>query len=298
MESKIHPIEYSYFETRRMISGLLTRYPFIGLTAMGRSVAGRELSAIMIGTGEDYSVLLSGTDPAFRLGTLALLMFAEELCESIMTGRDFCGINIRKAMFRRGVILIPTLNPDGTEIAQRGETGCGYMSGKISGMCDGEYSKWRANLRGVQLNGNFKGNFEAQPYAGQPFRAETPNFRGFYGYRAESEPETVALADFLHKKPTRNFLEISAPGNSILYSGSGSASSGSAKMAEVMASVTGFSVTPPIGSRQPEICDYYAREFGRPGFCVKLGEKQIPQVSQLDTWYAHIREMLVLFSLF
>lgn len=299
MESKIHPIEYSSFEIKKIIADLRGRYPFSEWTPIGKTVAGRDIPALIIGTGTDYTVLQSGADPAFRLGTLLLLRFAEELCQSVITGRELCGVNIRKAMFRRGVIILPTLNPDGVEIAQRGEIGCGYMSGKISQMCGGEYSKWRANLRGVELAGNFKGNFEQLTQRDTGFEnSGQPNFCGFYGYRPESEPETVALANLIHKKPTRGFLELAAPGNSVWYGGGETPPPGSAKMAQVLASVAGFSVTPPVGRSGAEICDYYARETGQPGFCVKLGEKQnIPQVSGLNSWYARLREALVLFSL-
>lgn len=297
MESTIHPMEHSYFEIKKIIANLRGRYPFAEWIPIGKTVAGRDIPALIIGTGTDYTVLQSGADPAFRLGTLLLLRFTEELCQCVINGRELCGVNIRKAMFRRGVIILPVLNPDGAEIAQRGETGCGYMSGKISQMCKGEYSKWRANLRGVELAGNFKGNFEQLNNAADQ-NSRQPGYCGFYGYRAESEPETVALAGLIHKKPTRGFLELSATGNSVWYGGGATPPPGSAKMAQVLAAVTGFSVTPPVGRPQTEICDYYARETGQPGFSLKLGEGRVlPQVSGLDGWYARLREALVLFSL-
>lgn len=293
MESKIHPVEHSYFEQKKIMTQLRALYPFMEVQTVGKTAAGREIKALFIGQGEDYTVLLSGANAGFRLGPLLLLRFAEELCNSMLTGREFCGINIRKAIFRRGVLLIPNLNPDGAEIALRGAMGCGYLSEKISEMCNGEYSKWRANLRGVELFGNFKGNFEAL----QNKAKSKPAASGFYGYRAESEPETVSLIHLLNQTPTRAFLEIAAPGETVLYTGSESNANGSSRMAEVLAGVSGFTVTPPLGRPKTEICDYFATHSGQPGFCVKIGNETIPQVSQLESWYFRLREMLVLFAL-
>lgn len=293
MESKIHPVEHSYFEQKKIMNQLHTLYPFMEIQTIGKTAAGREIKAIFVGQGEDYTVLLGGANAGFRLGTLLLLRFAEELCESMLTGHEFCGINIRKAIFRRGVLLIPNLNPDGAEIALRGEMGCGYLSGKISEMCAGEYSKWKANLRGVELFGNFKGNFETL----QKSAKSKPSASGFYGYRPESEPETASLIHLLNQIPARAFLELESPGKTILYTGSESNANGSNRMAEVLANISGFTVTPPLGRPKTEICDYFATQTGQPGFCLKIGQENIPQVSQLENWYFRLRETLLLFAL-
>lgn len=298
MESKIHPVEHSYFEIKRLISTLIARYPFINLSTIGRSVAGRDIPALTIGSGTEYTLFVGGDDPLCRISTLILCMFAEELCDKILSGEELCRLNIRKAMFGRGVILVPLLNPDGAEIALRGEMGCGYMAGKISRLCDGDFSNWHANLRGVEIVRNFPFSFNTRKEEERKNRITGPKSQGFSGYKPESEPETVALTELCRTRGIRQMICLSAFGQTVSYSGSPTVPEHSVKMAEVMAAVSSFSIQPPIAKPGIEINDWFTGEFVKPGLCVRVGTESIPPVSELHYWYGRVRELLTLSALF
>ena len=103
MESKIHGIDYSYFEIKRLIALITRKYPFVGVESIGKSVAGRDIQVLSLGSTSDFTLFVTGDDPAFRIATLILLQFIAELSEKILVGDEMCGINIRKAMFGRGI---------------------------------------------------------------------------------------------------------------------------------------------------------------------------------------------------
>lgn len=298
MESMIHGAEHSYFEVRRLISSLAANYPFLNLVTVGKSAAGRDIWALILGESSDFTLFLAGDDPTCRVTTLMLLKFMKELCEKILSGEQMCGINIRKAMFGRGIAILPLLNPDGYEIAGRGEKGCGHLAARIGKLCSNDYSKWESNLRGVELKRNFFPGFEARKSEESKNGICCPRYAGFSGYRPESEPETSALAEFCRAKEPRQLVHLTAHGQTVLYSGIPTVPKRSAKMAEVMAAVSGFTVTPPIALTETLLCDWFTYEFGRPGLTVKIGAGSAPPCTELTYWYARMRELLTLSCLF
>lgn len=298
MESKIHPIEHSYFEFKRVLSRLGAEYPFISITSAGKSVAGRDIPIITIGSGEEYTLFVSGDDPLCRITPLILLCFAEELCQKILSGDQMCGINMRKAMYGRGIIIMPLLNPDGYEIIQRGDLGCGYLRGKLGKLCGDDFSNWRANLRGVKVVNNLPFGYEERRDDERKTHAFTPSSKGFCGYRAESEPETIALTELCRKKSVRQLISLSSYGATISYSGGAVVPKRSLKMAEVMAAVSSFTVTPPIAKNFFEINDWFTYEFKKPGLGIRIGVDGVPTVRELNYWYSRIKEMLTLSCLF
>lgn len=298
MESKIHGIEHSYFEVKRLISHIAAKYPFVGVSSIGKSVAGREIPLLSLGERSDFTLYVTGDDPSCRITTLILLKFISELCEKISSGEQMCGIKLRKAMFGRGIAILPLLNPDGYEISLRRENGCGQMAPKISKLCGGDFSKWRANLRGVEISHNFFPGFEQRRKEEVLKQVSGPRFEGFSGYKPESEPETVALADFCRSKKIRQLINLSAPGQTVTYGSKNTVPPRSTKMAEIMAAVTSFTITPPISNVDFCLGDWFTYEFCEPALAVKMGIESAPPVSELTYWYARLRELLTLSFLF
>ena len=298
MENKIYGIEHSYFEIKRLISNIVAKYPFVGSNSIGKSVMGRDIPLLTLGTTGDFTLFVTGDDPSCRITTLILLNFISELSEKISAGEQMCGINIRKAMFGRGIAILPLINPDGFEIASRGEKGCGGMANKIHRLCGGDFSKWRANLRGVEISRNFFPEFEQRRCIEREKNICGPRFEGFSGYRPESEPETLALVDFCRNKNVRQIIHLSAQGQTIMYSGAELVPPRSVKMAEVMSAVTSFTITPPLIKKDFTLGDWFTYEFKKPAITVKIGAGSVPPVEELTYWYARIRELLTLSCLF
>ncbi len=298
MDSKIYGVEHSYFELKRAMNSIVSRYPFVSMESIGRSVAGREIPALILGSGEEYTLFVTGDDPSCRITGLILLRFIEEVAYSTLRGSELCGINIRKAMFGKGIIILPILNPDGTEIALRGEMGCGYMAGKISKMCRGDFEGWRANLRGVELKKNLAYNFSDLAAEERERGCYFPSKCGFSGYKRDSEPESLALMELCSRESIKSFIWLTAFGETVSYSGKPSTPKGSDKLAEVMAAVSGYKTRPPIANTELQLSDRFTHQFLKPGIAVKVGSTYLPPVRELDYHYARVREMLTLAAIY
>ena len=149
---------------------------------IGKSVLGRDLYAVKIGNG--YPV--------------GLVQYA-------MHGREFITAKLALAQFARGVYkgsvwFVPLVNPDGALLSQTGidsvtdTTKQKYLL-TINGSTD--FSLWKANARGVDLNVNFPAKW------GQGAKnVFVPSAENYVGEKPFSEPETVALRAFtLNVKP-------------------------------------------------------------------------------------------------
>lgn len=298
MESRIHPIEHSYFEIRQIISDLIARYPFLSKKCIGRSVAGRDINAFYIGGGNDRVIFLGGDDPEYRITTLLILKFMEELCYCILKGKDLCGVNIRKALFGRELIFIPCLNPDGAEISLRGKAGCGNMAEKIEKLCKGRFDIWKSNLRGVEISKNFPLGFEERLALAKADGIDGPAPYGFTGYKEISEPETLALTELCRTKKIKHIIHLTGVGERVAYSATEKVLPHSEKMAEIIAAVSGYTITPPIGMSDTYIADWFCSEFFSPAISLKIGKEKIPNVKEVYKEYSKLKEALTLSAVF
>ncbi len=140
--------------------------------AYGRSVEGRPLFAVRVGTGPIPLVLTAA-----------------------IHGLEFVGVRVALEVLRRGPLpdatlwVVPVANPDAYARVWRTDG-------------DGPVGALRKNARGVDLNRNFPLPWNARParlaVAGSP-EPDAPTYRG---EAPLSEPESRALADLLrHVRP-------------------------------------------------------------------------------------------------
>lgn len=103
------------------------------------------------------------------------------------------------------ISVIPLLNPDGADLCINGLKNIKEKDrGKLLAINGGgkDFSLFKANARGVDLNNNFDADFENK------FSNKTqPSAQGYYGEKPFSEPETSALRDWTKK--LNPFLTIS-----------------------------------------------------------------------------------------
>ncbi len=151
---------------------------------IGKSFLGRELYAVKLGEGSPVGIV-----------------------QYAIHGREFITAELAFAQYRRGIYqgsvwLLPLVNPDGALLSQRGLDGVGdaEIRERLLAWNGGseDFSLWKANARGVDLNVNFPARWGKGARNTQTAGAE--NYIGEYPF---SENETQALRDFtLEIKPS------------------------------------------------------------------------------------------------
>lgn len=113
-----------------------------------------------------------------------------------------CGIN--------NIAVVPSVNPDGMIIVERGANFGGYE--RLKTLCGGDFSQWKANANAVDLNVNFDAKFGCG--AKNVF---TPSQSDYVGPAPFSEPETRSLRDYTLSLSPSLTLSLHAAGREVYW---------------------------------------------------------------------------------
>lgn len=181
---KVSPYRYRpYKDLSEFLRGLYLNYPHItNLSSLGQSVEFRQIWSLEISNKPNQSEpeepkirFVAGIHGNAPVGTELLLTLAEFLCMNYKKNAA-----VTKLIDRTRIVIVPSLNPDGREIAQ--ERGCTSNIG-------------RTNAHGRDLDTDFTSNYSR--------------------YSGTREPETKAIIDNLILK--RDFsLSVALDGGSLL----------------------------------------------------------------------------------
>lgn len=296
MERKILSKEYTYFERKLIIDELCEQYKFIRKITIGKSCAGRDIVALKIGSSTQYCLMTAAFHGSERITSTVLLMFIEELASAIKNEGLISGLKMPRALKERGVIFVPCINPDGCEISLLGKSACGPQANFISRLCNNDFSKWNSNFRGVDINHNFDAGWEALRELEKSEGILGPRYSQFGGFTPESEPETRALTKLCRTSKIRHVLALHSQGEVIYWSYGKNRPARSEKMAEIMATSSGYSLDVPNAlATGGGFKDWFIKEFNRPGFTVEIGKGKNPlPATNAENLYLKIREMLTL----
>lgn len=111
------PADYAL--TQRSMAAITAKYPFVCKVPLGRSPQGRQIDTLMLccpGKRQSGRVLLTAAENGQDwVTTLVLLRFCEEVCFCLQNGLSMVGVDVRRALVGRTVLMIPQIHPDGVE---------------------------------------------------------------------------------------------------------------------------------------------------------------------------------------
>ena len=109
-------INYSYEVLQNNIATLKAVYPFLQTEIIGKSVLGKDIVAIKLGTGQK-EVFYSAAFHANEWITAPLLMkFIEDFCISYINGSNIYGYNAENIFNNVSIYIVPMVNPDGVDL--------------------------------------------------------------------------------------------------------------------------------------------------------------------------------------
>lgn len=288
----VRPCKFDYSENRNLIYKLRKAYPFAEFSVIGRSLAGRAIFSLSVGTGETKVLYLGGINGQEWLTSLVLFRFFERLCEAYNTNGTICALKMPSCLEGRKITIVPCVNPDGIEIAQYGASSANAYSYAVENISHGLYSEWNANARGVDLARNFDFDWEKLRENG----VTCPAPQGFGGTMPESEPETKAVMKLCRASDFHHAFDLRACGEEIYWSDNNISRKQSLMMAKVLRSASGYAlvsdegITPVTG-----FTNRFVDEMHRPAFSMLIGSGKNPlPVSILDPVYEQLEEALVL----
>ena len=143
-----------------LITALCGLHPSVSRRVIGKSLCGRSIDLLQLGAGDDPVLLCGAFHGMEWLTSLLLLRFTSQMAAALETGSLISDIKLGDFLRRRGVTVIPCVNPDGVEISLHGSAAAGEYRELVHNVSCGDTSRWQANAwRG--LNHNFNAGWEA-----------------------------------------------------------------------------------------------------------------------------------------
>lgn len=275
---------------------LKKRYHFLKHGVIGESRCGRPLEAFALGNEEDCVLYCGAFHGMEWLTSLLLYRYLDSVCAAADRGGCVAQIKITRFLKRRGLVVVPCVNPDGVEISVHGAQTAGTFANLVTHVSGGKTARWQANAAGVDINHNFDAGWELLHQAEQKAGISSPAPTRFGGERPESEPETQALTRFCRNNHIHHAVAFHSQGEEIYWHFGENTPPSADTMATVMARSSGYKKSSPEGlAVGGGFKDWFITEFSRPAFTVEIGKGRNPlPASDLLPIYNKIEEMLTL----
>ena len=283
--------------TREAITGgLLLKYPFLTRETIGESLCSRPVDLLTIGNRSRCVLFAAAFHGMEWITSLIMLKFLDTLCSAVKDSEMLCGISPAALLNRRGLAVIPCVNPDGVEIQIHGSEAAGKYRTLVEKACSGDTFHWQANARGVDINHNFDADWDRLHELENANGIDSPAPTRYGGNYPESEPESRAVASYCRTGHISHALALHSQGEEIYWSYGDYHSDEALRIARAMSEVSGYSIAEPSGlAVGGGFKDWFEQKFRRPAFTVEIGRGTNPlPLSEMDNIYSKIKELLVL----
>ena len=283
---------YDYALLSEDLAGLLEAHANLDVRSIGVSVAGRPIPALRIGDGP-VRIHYNGSFHANEWITSLLLMkFAEDCLTAVNTKTGIFAEEM-KAIFRRATMwIVPMVNPDGVNMAIHGAAAvpAPYRSLVLPDGGEPDFTQWKANVRGVDLNDQFPAHWEEERIR----RGITaPGPRDYGGEAPLTEPEARAMAAFTREMDFHMVFAFHTQGEEIYWNYRGFEPDHAETLAVRLASAAGYKAV-RLTDSDAGYKDWFIQEFRRPGFTVEVGRGANPlPLRQFNAIYRRLAKLML-----
>ncbi|AGK95929.1 M14 family metallopeptidase [Clostridium pasteurianum] len=295
-------INYTYDILDSDLRGLKARYPFITIGSAGKSVLGRELYYVKLGTGPN-EVFYNGSHHALEWITTPLLTkFIENFSKAYVDGTNIRGYSPRDIWNRSSIYIMPMVNPDGVDLVLNGLSRSNPYYNELIRWNKGstDFSQnWEANNHGVDLNHNYNALWQLSKDAEASYGVFGPGPTRYSGPSPESEPETKAVVSFTRSHNFRLVIAYHSQGEVIYWQFSNLTPPESLPIGNQFSNVSGYALAETSGiTSYSGYKDWFIQDFRRPGYTIEVGRGRNPlPISQFNEIYNDNEELLLLASI-
>ncbi|MCM3576482.1 S-layer homology domain-containing protein [Mesobacillus subterraneus] len=278
---------YSYEDVSNEIKRLKGTFPdLVDYHSLGKTAYQREVWAVKLGKGQ-RTVFLNGSHHAREWITTQLIMkMIEEYANAYQKNSLVGKYNARDILDEYTIWFVPMVNPDGVTLQQRGLSAFPKeVHSKLIGMNEGsrEFTRWKANANGVDLNRQYPAKWE------NPSEASKPSWAGYKGQKPFQEKEVQYIRDFTYKIKPDITTAYHTSGEMIFWYFYNKQKARDYKLVKELSNITGYRIigtdVKPSGRGYT---DWFIQEFNKPGFTPELssyvGNRHVPQSNFPKIW--------------
>lgn len=177
--------------------------------------------------------------------------------------------------------FIPMINPDGVELCINGIQSVVQESHKkflleINNSSE-DFSLWKANAKGVDLNNNFNVDWDKFK------KAKTPSSQGYIGLYPESEIETKSLINFTKKISPFLTINYHCKGEEIYYQYFQKETKRDKKIAQLFSKSTGYKIKNVQKTSSGGYKDWCIKNLKIPSLTIEIGNENLSHPLPLST---------------
>jgi g-D-glutamyl-meso-diaminopimelate peptidase len=274
---------YTYAILIDELNRLSEVYPFIRRRDIGSSVMGKPIPAVEIGIGPKR-VHANGSFHANEWITTPIIMrFLNDYLLALTNNSTIRGLLMEPYYRNATLSLVPMVNPDGVDLVINGPPEEEPYRSQVIEINGGnlDFSGWKANIRGVDLNDQFPANWDIEAAR----REQEPSPRDYPGPSPLSEPEAQAMAELTRSSDFARVLAFHTQGEEIYWGYEGFEPPESETIVNEFARVSGYTPVRYVDSHAG-FKDWFIQEWRRPGFTIELGSGVNPlPLSQFEEIY-------------
>lgn len=293
-------IEIPTDETRRKeISFVTSNFDFVKCKKIGKSVLNRNLISLSVGCEKNQVLWLGAFHGMEWITGVIILKFFKNLCYHIKNDEKIFGVDIKKSLQERGLMVVPFVNPDGIEISISGSEAAENYKSLAEKFEKNSDKFWQANARGVDLNHNYNAGWDLLKKMEISNGITSPASTRFGGEFPESEPETQAIVNLCRKFNFEYAVAFHSQGEEIYWNFGEKIPKNSRHIANKLALSSEYNLSEPEGlAVGGGFKDWFITEFNKPAFTVEVGKGKNPlPISEFDSIYQKIEKMLYISAL-
>ena len=256
---------------------------------LAKSILDRPIDVYYVGKGKRY-VTVFATHHALEsitsnIAYLLIDLLIQKSERGVVNGVD-CKLLLSKYCFA----IVPCVNPDGVELRYHGAKKTPLYDRQMR-MSGGDFSKWQANARGVDLNHNYDFGFTEYKQLERELGIR-PGLSLFSGEYPESEPESRAMANLVRTLSPCAVVSLHAQGEEIFAP---MKDRRGRRVSEHFASLTGYRLSAPSGTAAYGGLVDYTASLGIPSFTLEVGRGTNPlPESDIPSIFSRVGEALAI----
>lgn len=275
--------EYDYSTLRDDVKLLQEIYPFVKINTFGYSVMGKELIQLKWGRGKKKVHINASFHANEWITTAILMLFINDYLLNLTTSASILGVNILDLYKNTTLSVVPMVDPDGVDLVLHGPPKVEPYHHLVMELNkgDSDYSSWKANIRGVDLNNQFPARWEIE----KARKPKNPGPRDYPGDFPLSEPEAKAMAELTKMETFDRVIALHTQGKEIYWGFERAEPPESKEIVDEFSKWSGYKAIQYLDS-YAGYKDWFIQEWRKPGFTVELGKGVNPlPLSQFDEIY-------------
>ncbi|EMT47157.1 carboxypeptidase [Anoxybacillus flavithermus AK1] len=262
----------------------LRSHSIVRVHEIGQSVLNKPIVELQIGEGETY-VHMNASFHANEWITSAVVMaFVRDYVQALKNKNHLVKYDVQQLYKKTTLSVVPMVNPDGVDLVLHGKKAAQHYEDEVLHINEGndDFSQWKANIRGVDLNNQFPAKWEVEKERKIP---KVPAPRDFPGFLPLTEPEAQAMAELTIKRDFFKVLAFHTQGKEIYWGYEQCEPLEAEEEVNEFAKWSGYTPVRYIDSHAG-YRDWFIFNWKRRGYTIELGEGVNPlPFSQFQSIY-------------